>query len=91
MLAALIVRRRTPAARRRRFEIDSVEVAVEREIEIEPALLAVGDHVESGGDLVADRGDRRVFLHLAHVVGPKLAQVERGKFQPAGKRVAADH
>ena len=39
--------------------IDALDVAVERQVEIEPRLLAIGDHVQSGGHLVVDGRDRQ--------------------------------
>ena len=57
------------------LELDAVEEAVEGEVEVEPGLLAVGDHVEAGGDLVVDGGDDGVVLQLAAVVGAELVEV----------------
>jgi hypothetical protein len=36
-------------------------VFVKREVEIEPRLFAIGDHIETGGDLVVDRCDDGVL------------------------------
>src|SRR5690606_965215 len=47
MLAALIVRGRAEAPRRRALELDPFEEAVEGKVEVEPRLLAVGDDIES--------------------------------------------
>ena len=68
---ALVVRRRAEAAGRRGLSVDALEEAVEREVEVEARLLAVGDHVEPGGHLVVHGRDHRVVLHLGQVVGPE--------------------
>ena len=47
MAATLIVRRRTEAAWRIAFELDAGEEPVERQVEVESGLLAVGDDVEA--------------------------------------------
>jgi hypothetical protein len=52
------------------LELEPVEVRVEGEVEVEPPLLAVGDHVEPGADLVHHGGERRVAGRLLGVVGP---------------------
>ena len=65
MLAALVVRGRAEPPRRRGFEFDALEVSVERKIEIEPRLLAVGDHVQPGRDLIVHGRDHRVVLDFA--------------------------
>jgi hypothetical protein len=52
VFAALIVGRRTETPGRRGFEINALDVAVERQVEIEPGLFAIRDDVEAGGQLV---------------------------------------
>ena len=75
-----------PKRRRgRALELDPVEVAVEREVEVEPRLLAVGDHVEPGRDLVVDGGDDGVVLQLGDVVGAERVEVRRRVLEPAGQ------
>src|SRR5690606_5971862 len=66
------------------------------------ADLAVGDDVDSGALLVADRDDRRVVLRLLEMLGrysPELADAdarchelreERTIDEPVGLRIAAD-
>ena len=51
------------------------QVAVEREVEVEPRLLAVGDDVEPGRELVVHGRDHRVLLQLGEVVRPELVEV----------------
>ena len=68
MLSALIVSRRSELARCSGFEFDTVQIAVKRQIEIEPSLLAVGDHIQPGRDLILNRDNDRVILHLRDVV-----------------------
>ena len=88
--AALVVRRRPEAPRGRVLELDPFEVAVEREVEVEPRLLAVGDHVEPGGDLVVHGRDHGVLLQLGDVVRAELVEVRRRVLEPARERIAAD-
>src|SRR5262249_27790278 len=61
-----------------------------RQVEVQPRLLAVRDHVQPRRDLVVDRRDHRVFLKLSPVRVAELVQVCARKLQPAWKRVAAD-
>ena len=89
--AALVVGRRSEAPWWRALQLDAGEEAVEGEVEVEARLLAVGDHVEAGGDLVVDRGGDGVVLQLGAVSRPELAEVLDGVQQPAGQRIAADH
>ena len=88
--ATLIVSGRAEAPRGRRLEVDAREEPVEREVEVEARLLAVGDDVETGGDLVVDGGHDGVVLQLAPIVGTELGEVGAGELQPAGQRVAPD-
>ena len=87
---ALVVRRGAEATRRCPLQLDAVEVAVERQVEVEPRLLAVGDHVEAGADLVVDGGDDGVVLQLGAIGRAEAVEVLDGEQQPAGQRVAAD-
>ena len=88
--AALVVRGRAPAAARLVLQLDPLEERVEREVEVEARLLAVGDHVEAGAHLVADRGRDGVARRLLEVVGPEVVDVLRHELEPARERVAAD-
>ncbi len=90
MSAALIVRRRAKPPPRRCFRRDPFEKAVERQIEIQPRLLAVSDHIQPRRKLIVDRRDDRVVLHLGNVIGAELIQIPAGKFQPSRQRIAAD-
>ena len=90
VLRALVVRGRTEEPLWLAL-LDPLEEAVEAEVEVEPSLLAVRDHVETRGDLVVDGCDHRVLLELGCVVRPELVQVFGGVFEPAGKGVAPDH
>ncbi len=71
--------------------LDALQPAVEREIEIVARLLAVGDHVQPGGNLIVDRGDDRVRAHFLDIGFAELIEVGRGKLQPSRKRITADH
>ena len=81
--AALVVRGRAErgAARAR---ARALEVRVEGEVEVEARLLAVGDHVEAGAHLVADRGRDGVARRLLEVVRPELVECSRDELEPAG-------
>src|SRR5205823_13370845 len=52
---------RAEAARRRGFQFDPFEKAVERQIEIEPRLFAVGNDVKSCFELVVNGDQDSVF------------------------------
>ena len=84
VLAALIVRRRAEAARRRRLQFNPLEEAVERQIKIQPRLFAIGDDVEAGRDLVMNGRDDRVIFQLLAVGFTELVEVLTGKLEPAG-------
>ena len=91
MPAALVVRWRTEAAQRRGFQFDPFEKAVERQIEIEPRLFAVGNDVKPCFELVVNCDQDGVFDQFLAVGFAELVQVPAGEFEPTGKRVAADH
>ena len=89
-LPALIVGGRPETARRRALQLDALEESVERQVEIEPRLLAVGDDVEPGGELIVERAHHRVVLRFGDVGGAEAVEVRGRELQPAGKRIAAD-
>ena len=84
-LRTLVVRRRAEQPRRRAL-LDPLEEAVEAEVEVEPGLLAVRDHVEPGRDLVVDRGDNGVLLQLGDVRRPELVQSARPRARASRER-----
>src|SRR5665213_213357 len=57
VFAALIVRRRPESAGRGGLQFDPFDIAVKREVEIEPGLLTIRDDVQAGGHLVMDRAN----------------------------------
>src|SRR5207244_752157 len=85
MLPALVVSRRPEPARRLAVALDSFEVAVEGEVEVEPGLLPVGDHVEPGRELVADSAGDCVLDELGEVVETEVAEVLARVLEPAGE------
>src|SRR5207302_2871756 len=91
MLPPLVVRRRTEPPPRLALGLDPVEGAVEREVEVEPGLLAVGDRVEARGHLVAHGAGDGVLDELRDVVRTEVAEVLARVLEPAGERIAADH
>src|SRR5438876_11429361 len=90
MFAALVVSRRTEKAARPRFQRNAAQKSIERQVEIEPGLLAIGDHIEPGGNLVVHRGADGVVQRFGQVVFAELLHVQRDELEPAWKRVAAD-
>ena len=88
VFAALIVPGRAETASQGLPQFYAFQKAVKRQIEIEPRLLAVCDHVQSGGDLIVDR--RGVFLQLGAVGLAELVEAKACEFQPAGKGIAAN-
>jgi hypothetical protein len=90
VFAALIVRRRTEAARRGRFEFDALQEAVKGQIEIEAGLFAVGDDIQAGVGLITNRNAHGVVDHFGAIGFAKLIEMLDGKFQPAGKWIAPD-
>src|SRR5262249_7350403 len=90
VFTALIVRGRPETARQSLFQFDAFQKAVERQVEIEPRLLAISDHVQTGGDLIVNRRDHGVFLKLSAIRFPELIQMLAGEFEPTGKWIAAD-
>ena len=53
-------------------------------------MLAIGDDVESGVDLIVHGGDHGIVLDLAEVGAAEGIEVLAREFQPGEKRVAAD-
>jgi hypothetical protein len=84
------MRRRTEAPRRGGFQIDAFNESVEREIEIQPRLLAIGDDIKPGVQLVLDGDADRVINHLAAIGFAELVEMLAGELQPAREGVAAD-
>jgi hypothetical protein len=82
--------RRPEPPGRMTLQINPLEVAIERQVEVQPRLLAVRDNVQPRRHLVVHRGDDRIVLRLDNVVRPELVEVPTGEFQPARKRVTAD-
>ena len=90
MSAALIMSGRSEPALRRGLEFDAFQKSVKREIEIEPRLFAIGDDVESGLQLVVNRGEDGVVVEFFAVCLAEPVKVLAGKLQPARKRITAD-
>ena len=90
VFATLVVGRRAEPARRRTLKFNALEEAVKRQVEVEPRLFAVGDHVEPGGVLVVHRCGHGIVDHLLAVGVAEFLEVLAGELKPAGERVAAD-
>src|SRR5260221_3250742 len=90
MLAALVVRGRTKTPRRNGLNRDAGKKTVEREVEIEAGLLAIGDHVEAGGHLVVHGDSDGVIEQFRQIVGAKFIEATRCEFEPARKGITAD-
>ena len=91
MLAALIVRGRAEAARLRGFKFNAGQEAIERQVEIQPRLLAICDDIESGCDLIMNRRDDGIVLQFLAILAAKLIKMLHGKSEPAGKWIAANN
>lgn len=90
VFAALIMRGRAEATRRCGFEFDAFDESVEGEIEIEPRLLAISNHIKSGIELIA-HGDADGVVDQFRAVGfTEAVEMFAGKFQPRWKGIAAD-
>jgi hypothetical protein len=84
------VSRRAEAAARLAVELEPVQEGVKGEVEVEPRLLAVRDHVDRRPQLVADGRPDRVASGLLAVVRAELVEVQTCQLEPAGERVAPD-
>src|SRR5688500_13309927 len=91
MFAALVVRRRSKLSRRCSLQFDSLEVTIEREIEVEAGLLAVRDDVQAGPNLIVQGCNHGVILNLADVRSAEGFEMLTRKFEPARERITADH
>jgi hypothetical protein len=74
-----------------RIRVRSLQKAVEREIEIEPGLLAIRDDIEPGLELVVQGGDHGIVDHFLAVGFAELVEVSAGEFEPSRERITADH
>ena len=75
MFAALIVRRRAKSSRRGGLHVNAFDVPIERKIKVESGLLAIGDDVQPRRDLIVDRGDHGIVLHLGDFGCPELIEM----------------
>ena len=91
VFAALIVAGRPEPALRRGLRRNARQKAVERQIEIEPRLLAVSDDGQSSSELIAHRHSHRIVQHLGKVVGSEGVEMLRGMFEPRRQRITSDH
>lgn len=90
VFAALVVRGRAEAAWRSGFEFDAFEESVEGKVEVQAGLLAVGDDVEAGVELIGDSDADGVIDEFGAVGFAELREVLDGELKPSGKRVTAD-
>ena len=91
VLAALIVRWRTETPRRQGRGIQSFKPSVERQIEVVPALLPVGNHVQACCELVVDGDDNCVRPQFLDICLTELVKVCRRELQPSRKRITPDY
>src|SRR5689334_3126304 len=91
MLAPLIVRRRTEPPRACRLQVNPLQKSIEGKVEVETRLFTVGDHIEPGLDLIANRNRYRVVDQFRPVRLAEFIEVRAGEFEPAREWVAADH
>jgi hypothetical protein len=91
MLTALIVPWRAKTPQNGRVVFDSFEEAVERKVEVEARLLAIGDDVQTCLNLVVDSGNDGVILHFTNLGFAELRKMLRGEFEPRREWIASDH
>jgi hypothetical protein len=91
VLPTLIMGGRAEAPWRRALKFDALKVPIKGKVEVEARLFAIGDDVKAGCHLVVDGSDNGVFLEFSAVGLAELIEVSAGKFEPTGKRVAADY
>ena len=91
MPTTLVVRGWTEATWRFRLQIDSLQVAVKGQIEIETRLLTVGQHIQAGRMLIMDSSDNGVTLCFSDIGSTELIQMIAGKTEPTRKRITANH
>ena len=89
MFAALIVRRWPEAAGGSGFHRNSLQIAVKGEVEVEPGLFAVRDHIETGFDLIRNSDPGCVVDHFRQVVLAELIQMLGRKLQPPRKWITS--
>src|SRR5688572_4201979 len=91
MLATLIVSWRTESTRRIRLQCQTFQIPIKREIEIEPSLFSIGDHIQTRLHLVVDCRNNGVVLQFPQIMAAELIEILRGEFQPPWKWVTSDH
>ena len=64
MTAALIMCGRPEAPWRLWFQIDTVQIAIERQVEIQSRLLAVRNHIQTRCQLILHRNGYGIFLQF---------------------------
>jgi hypothetical protein len=72
------------------LQFDPFEIAVKRKVEVQAALLAISDYIESRGKLIMYRRQDGVLLQLGSIGFTKLVEVPASEFQPARQRITAD-
>ena len=90
VLSTLIVSGWTKPSRRRPFQFDSFKKAVEGQVEVEPRLLSVGDHVQPGGGLIRDGNTHGIVDEFFPIGLAKFRKVVAGKLKPARKGIASN-
>ena len=91
MPSPLIVRRRPKPAPRLRAALDAFQKSVERQIEIQSRLLAIGDHIQTGIDLIVNCRRDCIVLCLRDIVWTQFIQVLGRELKPARERIASDN
>jgi hypothetical protein len=79
VLASLVVRWWTESSRRRWLQREPIEIAIKREIEIQSRLLAIGNDIQPGGNLVVNCGNDRILLKFVTIGIAKLIEMLTGK------------
>ena len=72
------------------LQVDPLDEPVERQVEVQPGLLAVGDHVQPRRELSATATVIASSWSSRDVVGAEAVEVLRRELEPAGKGLGAD-
>src|SRR5262249_4099442 len=71
--------------------IQPLQAAVERQVEIVTGLLAVGDDIQPGRQLIVDCGDHCVRAKFLDIGFTELIEMGGSKLQPSRKGITPDH
>ncbi len=91
MSAALVVGRGAEASGGCAFQVDALEKPIEGQIEVQAGLFTIGDHIETGRDLVVQGDGDGIIDEFCAVGGSEFVEGAAGKLEPSREGVAADN